>query len=55
VSQIKRFKQIIIDHFDGRTFDTCASRAGSLEFKSWASQILHSVANCSPPLQHLRK
>jgi len=27
---------------------------GKLEFKSWIGQILHSVANGSPPLQHLQ-
>jgi len=32
-----------------------ASRAGGLEFKSGASQILHSVANGLPPLQLLRR
>jgi len=37
---------------------TCLPRvscAGGLEFKSRTGQILHSVANSSPPLQHLRK
>jgi len=32
-----------------------ASCAEGMEFKSPAGQILHSVANSSPPLQHLRK
>jgi len=32
---------------------TCVPRV--LEFKSRTSQILHSVANGSPPLQNLRK
>jgi len=32
-----------------------ASWAGCLEFKSRADQILHSVANSSTTLQHLRK
>jgi len=32
-----------------------ASYAEGLEFKSRTGQILHSVANGSPPLQYLRK
>jgi len=28
---------------------------GDLEFKSWIGQILNSVINSLPPLQHLRK
>jgi len=27
---------------------------GGLEFKFWTGQILHSFANASPSLQHLR-
>jgi len=33
---------------------TRVSCAEGLEFKSQTGQILHSVANGSPPLQHLR-
>jgi len=42
-------------HLDGRTFNAYASCAGGLELKSQTGQILHSVVNGSPPLQHLRK
>ena len=28
------------------------SRGKGLRFESWADQIEHSVANCSPPLRH---
>jgi len=28
---------------------------GSLEFKSWSGQILHSITNGPPPFQHLCK
>jgi len=41
--------------FEGRMVNVRASCAGSLEVKSRTGQILHSVANGSLQLQHLRK
>jgi len=41
--------------FDGQTVNAGVSRAGCLEFKFRTGQILHSVANGSSSLQHLRK
>jgi len=38
-----------------RTINACVSCARGLEFKSRTGQILHSIANGSLPLQHLRK
>jgi len=34
----------------GRTVNALTWCAGGLEFKSWADQILHRIANGSPPL-----
>jgi len=39
----------------GQTDKRTASCAGDREFESQAGQISYSVANGSPPLQHLRK
>jgi len=36
---------------DGQTVNACSSCAEGLEFKSRTGQILHSVANGSPPLK----
>jgi len=52
---VKNYIRVSVRYrLDGRTVNVRASCAGGLGF-NWTGQILHSVANGSPPLQHLRQ
>jgi len=51
-----KFFVIFLTHrFDDQTVNAHALCVGSLKFKSRTGQILHSIANGSPPLQYLCK
>jgi len=52
VTAIVYIIQILYTYKLERTVNTRASCTGGLEFKSQTGQILHSVANGLPPLQH---